>query len=57
MSGSNGYPTEPSLEPPEVGFEAVSTDSVRIVLKASGGPDKFARIGVLEWMVYSPREV
>ena len=57
LSGNDGYPTDPSLEPSEVGFEVVSTTSFRVVLKAAGGPDQFGAVGVHEWMAYSPEAV
>ncbi|KAK2811297.1 hypothetical protein FQN50_002173 [Emmonsiellopsis sp. PD_5] len=54
---SDSYPTEATLDPPEVGFETVQTTGLRVILQASGGPDQFAGVGVREWMAYSREPV
>ncbi|PNS21264.1 hypothetical protein CAC42_1043 [Sphaceloma murrayae] len=48
------YPTVVSDAAPEVGFETVTTRSVRAVLSASGGSGGYAGIGVKEWEVWAP---
>lgn len=56
-SGGGEYPTEPSLEPPEVEFDTVSTTGLRVVLLGSGGPQQFGAVGIHEWFAYSPNPV
>ena len=57
LVGGTGYPTEPSLDPPEVNFETVSTTSLRIILQAAGSGNQFGGVGIHEWMAYSPEPV
>lgn len=57
VTGENGYPTDSSLDPPEVSFETVSTSSLRAVLYGSGGPDQFGAVGIHEWLAFTPEPV
>ncbi|KAF4981152.1 hypothetical protein FZEAL_2986 [Fusarium zealandicum] len=56
-SGQTSYPTEPSLKPAEVSFKTISTTSLRITVKASGGSGQFGGVGIHEWFAFSPKAV
>jgi hypothetical protein len=57
VTSGQGYPTAPTLSPPEVKFNTVTTTSLRVVLRASGGSGKYGAVGVHEWMAYSPTAI
>lgn len=54
VTGSSGYPTAATDEPPEVSFEAVQTTGLRAVLTASGSGSQFGGIGIKEWSALAP---
>lgn len=57
VTSSGGYPMAPTLSPPEVSFETVTTKKFRVVLQASGGPNQYGAVGINEWFAYSPTAV
>ncbi|KAI8650882.1 hypothetical protein NCS57_01423400 [Fusarium keratoplasticum] len=54
VSAKGSYPTEPSFDPPEVSFDTISTTSLRLTVKASGGSGQFGGVGIHEWFAYAP---
>ncbi|GAP88077.2 putative glycosyl hydrolase family 43 protein [Rosellinia necatrix] len=48
LTGAGGYPTTVSNSPAEVGFQTVSTTSIRAVLTASGRNGQYGGVGVKE---------
>ena len=48
------YPTVVTDSPAEVGFDTVSTRSIRAVLAASGSGGQYAGVGVKEWEALAP---
>ncbi|CAI6101320.1 unnamed protein product [Clonostachys chloroleuca] len=57
VTSSGGYPTAPTLTPPEVRFQTVTTRKFRVVLQGSGGPSQYGAVGIHEWFAYSPTAV
>jgi hypothetical protein len=57
VTSSGGYPTSPTLTPPEVRFQTVTTRKFRVVLQGSGGPSQYGAVGIHEWYAYSPTAV
>ncbi|KAM5344202.1 hypothetical protein ACJ41O_012739 [Fusarium nematophilum] len=57
LTGGGRYPTAASLDPPEVRFQTISTTSLRIRVRASGGSGQFGGVGIHEWFAFSPEAV
>jgi hypothetical protein len=54
ITTAGGYPTTVTDKPSEVGFETVSTSSIRAILMASGSGGVYGGVGIKEWMAFSP---
>lgn len=48
------YPTEVTDSPAEVGFDAISTSSIRAILNPSGGNGAYGGVAVKEWWALQP---
>ncbi|KAI1270329.1 glycosyl hydrolase [Xylariaceae sp. FL1019] len=53
LTESGMYPTAATDIPPEVGFQAVTTTSIRAIITASGASGQYGGVGVKEWYVYA----
>lgn len=54
VANSTGYSTEVTDTPAEVGFETISTTSIRAILIASGGSGTYGGVAVKEWWALQP---